>query len=145
LAATASELLGVRKTTAQTIEPGYQYLKLIHFSEFSEEFGRHFHRVGRYDGSVCSRAMLSRSPILIEDVMLDPDCRLHWAIFEAANVRTVLSVPVITPGGAFYGMVSTLNSRCDVPTHSEIAEIKKCAASAAQRISKIRSRQPVRI
>lgn len=139
LAACASDLLGVAKTTAQIIEPGYEYLKLVHFTGFSEQFARHFYRVGRYDGSVCSRAMLSRSPIVVEDVMLDRDCRHHWAIFEAANVKSVLSVPLITPGGAFYGMVSTLNSRYGVPTQSEIKEVQKRAALAAQRIASLRS------
>jgi len=139
LASHASEITGVAGTTAQLVEANYRCLQLVYARGFDRQFIRYFHRVDRYGGSVCSRSMLKRAPFIVEDVMLDTDCSPHWRVFEAANVRTVLSMPLITSGGAFYGIVSTLDAQRHVPIPSDVKELQRAAKLAANRIARIRS------
>lgn len=131
---------GGAKTTGQVMEPGYRSLRLIAHRGVTGAFVRHFTRVDRYDGSVCSQAMLKRAPVIIFDVLTDVSTRAHNKVFSEAGVRTVISVPLISQSGTFYGMVSALKSQCEEPTETAMATTQAYATAAADQIARIRAK-----
>jgi GAF domain-containing protein len=137
----AADIMGAAKATAQLVEPDFRYLEIVAQRGFAPEFENHFRRLDRYSGTMCGRAMLTRAPIVVEDALADAASQRHKDIFENANVRAVVSMPVITPRGTFCGMVSTHKPVCHVPSRLQINELKHAASTSAEAILKIRVRQ----
>lgn len=137
----AGEITGISRATAQLIEPKYRYLKIVDHRGFAPDFIQHFDRVDRDSGTMCGRAMLCRSPIIVEDALCDQASRPHRHVFENASVRTVLSMPVITPRGTFYGMVSVHKSYCGLPSTLEVSELARAATIAAEAIATLRGKK----
>jgi GAF domain-containing protein len=88
---------------------------------------------------MCGRAMLCRAPITVEDALSNPSAGAHRDVFEHANVRAVLSMPVITQRGTFFGMVSVHKSKCEMPSLVEVDELRRAATVAAEAIAKLRA------
>jgi GAF domain-containing protein len=137
----AAGIMGTANATVQLIEPDFQYLKIVAQRGFAPEFEDHFRLVDRCTGTMCGRALLERAPIIVEDALLDAASQCHRHVFEHANVRAVVSIPVITRHGAFYGMVSTHKPVPDVPSRLQMQELEAATAIGAEAIVRVRARR----
>jgi GAF domain-containing protein len=135
----AARIMYAEMATVQRMEPDYLQLRLVGQRGFSKDFEEHFQVVDRYSGSVCSRAMLHRAPFMVEDTMRDAACERHRSVFKAAHIRAVVSIPVMSPHGAFCGMVSTHKSVPGLPSDFQMEKLKEVASQSAQAIFAMRT------
>ena len=93
--------------TVQLFDPERRVLAIAAQRGFRTEFLEFFREVGVDGDSACARAMRERRPIMVEDVAADEAFAPCLPAAEAAGFRAVLSVPLISSGGDFVGMLST--------------------------------------
>ena len=91
-----------------------------------------FERVALGDGSVCARAARDARPSFVPDVSVDPQFEPYRDFAASVPFRSVLSCPLMDPGGALIGMLSALSSTHFEPTALELETATRyCAAVAA--------------
>lgn len=134
-------IMEAANATTQLITPDFHYLEVVGQLGFSSAFEDYFRRLECDAGTICGRAFLERMPIVVEDALKDAASYSHRHVFEEANVRGVVSVPVITRGGAFYGMVSTHRQKPHRPTELQMTKLVSAAHAAADAIVSIRARR----
>jgi two-component system chemotaxis response regulator CheB len=102
--------LSIRRTdlgNIQLFNPETGALSIVTQRGFGLNFLEYFGVVGKQDASACGRAMRSREPVVIADVTTDPGFAVHRGIAASAGFRAVQSTPLISPDGAFLGVMST--------------------------------------
>src|SRR5262249_51177579 len=87
--------------------------------------------------TACGRVLQSRSTIVIEDVMADPDFAPYREVAHRAGFRAVQSTPLVSHSGAFVGVVSSHFSTVQRPTELQLRWLKEAAESAADAIIRI--------
>ena len=116
------------------------YLQIKAQRGFQQEFLNFFECVKLSDCSACARALRNREPIIIEDVMLDPQFARYREILQRAGVRAVQSTPMLSTSGALVGILSTHFSTPHRPTDSQLRAVRDAADWAADAIIGIRAR-----
>jgi GAF domain-containing protein len=139
----AAGVMGTAKATTQLIAADFSHLEIVGQLGFDATFESYFKRVEHDSGTVCGRAVVERTPIIVEDALADAAALGHRRVFEEAEVRGVMSIPVITRTGAFYGIVSTHQPRPHVPTDQQIREVVAAAHKTADAIVSIRARRRI--
>jgi GAF domain-containing protein len=129
--------------TTQLVSADFGYLDIVGQLGFSSDFETHFQRIDRYGGSVCARTFLHRAAVAVEDVFEDEASLSHRHMFEDAGIRGVLSVPVMTSNGSFFGVVSTLHQRPGALANSQLNALIGAARLAADAIVSLRVRPPI--
>jgi len=116
------------------------YLQIKAQRGFQQEFLNFFECVKLSDCSACARALRNREPIIIEDVMLDPQFARYREILQRAGVRAVQSTPMLSTSGALVGILSTHFSTPHRPTDSQLRAVRDAAHWAANAIIRVRAR-----
>lgn len=106
---------------------------------FQQEFLNFFECVKLSDCSACAQALRIREPIIIEDVMLDPQFARYRDILCRAGVRAVQSTPMLSTSGALVGIFSTHFPTSHRPTDSELLAVRAAAHWAANAIIRVRA------
>ena len=107
---------------------------------FQQEFLNFFECVALSDCSACARALRNREPIVIEDVMLDPQFARCREILCRAGVRAVQSTPMLSTSGALVGILSMHFSAPHRPTNLQLRAVQDVAHWAANAIIGVRAR-----
>src|SRR5205814_2331868 len=100
-------ILGADQGVVQRYDPVTRTLNIVVQHGFAEDFLEHFRVVGLADGSAGSRAMESRTQVLIEDVESDPEYAPHRAVAASAGYRAVLATPLLGRDGDVIAVLST--------------------------------------
>jgi GAF domain-containing protein len=101
---------------------------------FQPDFLRFFARVNCQDSCACARALATRAPIVIGDVMSDTAFAPYRDIADRAGFRAVQSTPLISSSSALVGMVSTHFPAAHAPTDQELASLREAGRRAADMI-----------
>jgi GAF domain-containing protein len=101
------------------------HLLLVEQKGFPAEFLRTFARVEPGGASVCGRAAARREPVHVPDVQVDPEFAPHRPLARAVPFRSVVSAPLVAPGGEFVGMVSVHFANPFTPSRLELATLSK--------------------
>ncbi len=107
---------------------------------FQPDFLRFFARVNYQDSCACARALATRAPIVVGDVMSDAAFAPYRDIADRAGFRAVQSTPLISSSSALVGMVSTHFSATHAPTDQELASLQEAGRRAADKIIAQRAR-----
>jgi GAF domain-containing protein len=114
------------------------YLEIKAQRGFDEAFLRYFKQVRAEHGSACGRALRTREPIVIEDIMADEEFIPCRETVSRAGIRAVQSTPIISSGGALLGVLSTHFASRHQPTKIQMREIEHAARIAADALIRIR-------
>jgi GAF domain-containing protein len=137
----ALEIMETRKGNVQLVhwENG-STLHIVAQNGFGDEFLTVFKEVTLQHGSVCSRALLRRQTVVVEDVETDLDFAPYREVARRAGFRSVQSTPLLSSGGSLVGIVSTHGERPGHPSDQQLAKIKSLARTAADAIIAIRAK-----
>lgn len=99
-------LVGADKGSMQTLDA--QGILHIRAQQGSDRDFLEFFREVRADNKGASgKALATRKPVFIPDIELDPDYRPYVGPARMAGFRSVLSFPIISPGGNLLGVMTT--------------------------------------
>ena len=98
---------------------------------FGREFLEFFREVDAKDDSACGRALRSGQRIIIEDVELDAPYAPLRPMAQSAGYRAVVSIPLLSGGGAPQGMLSAHFRAPHRPTDSELGRLDLYARHAS--------------
>ena len=132
------ELTGTGLGNVQMMDWEKGYLRIAAHHGFNDEFLNFFRHVRAQSGSACARAITRRESIVIEDVLVDPEFAPYRMIALRAGFRAVQSTPLISSGGAFFGVVSTHFPAAHKPSGREIEELGATGQRAADAIIRLR-------
>jgi GAF domain-containing protein len=107
---------------------------------FRPDFLRFFARVKYRDSCACARALGTRAPVVISDVMSDAGFAPYRGIASRAGFRAVQSTPLLSSSSALVGIVSTHFPSAHVPTVRELASLAHAGRLAADAIIAQRAR-----
>ncbi|HVY93969.1 MAG TPA: chemotaxis protein CheB [Bryobacteraceae bacterium] len=82
-------------------------LNIVAQRGFGLDFLDYFHSVTSADSSACARALNTRFPVSVPDVLLDSPFAPHRNMAASAGFRAVHSIPLIDSHGAPRGILST--------------------------------------
>jgi C4-dicarboxylate-specific signal transduction histidine kinase len=122
----------------QLCNPDSHALEIVSQRGFNAEFLEYFAAPDRA-GTVCGRAMQSRSRVLVEDVQTDPLFAPHRHIALAAGFRAVQSTPLFNRAGELLGMISTHFKQPHRPSERELRLTDLYARQAAEMIERKRA------
>jgi GAF domain-containing protein len=138
---TSLQVSGARFGNIQAMNWRAGYLELTTHRGFRKEFLQFFERVRADDFSACALALRQRDGVTVEDVGNDPGFSPRSrAIVLDAGVRAVQSIPMISTGDAFVGMLSIHFPAVHRPASGETDVIRSLARSAADIIISLRAR-----
>ena len=135
------ELSGASRGNIQLMDWNTGYLTIMAQCGFDDDFLRFFHRVSARDGSACGRAIRERRPIVVDDVLEDPEFAPFRAIALKAGFRAVQSTPLISSSGAFLGVLSTHFAEARRCNGDDLQILRGAAGLAANAIIHQRARQ----
>jgi signal transduction histidine kinase/ActR/RegA family two-component response regulator len=92
--------------TLHLYEPAEERLSIVALRGFDSEFAERFRIVHANDGSVCGRALQTRSPVVVSDLESDPVFGRHIDVTRRAGIRAVISRPILGRTGQPLGVVS---------------------------------------
>jgi GAF domain-containing protein len=136
----AMEIMGAQKGNVQLATWGLKAeLSIAAHSGFGDEFLSAFQTVYLRDTCACGRALFTRRPVAVEDVLDDFAFGPSRSVVLDAGVRAILSVPMISNSGALVGIVSTHRDTVSRPSDRQLRAINEMAQSAANAIIAFRA------
>jgi GAF domain-containing protein len=130
----ALTLAGQQLGNIQLVDWNAGYMEIVTQRGFAQDFLDSFRRVTTRDGCACGRALLVRDTVVIHDVTTDRDFLLYRDVAERAGFRAVQSTPLLSPSGAFFGIIST-HGDC-VPNRHRLEKIKSLAQQTANELAR---------
>jgi hypothetical protein len=73
--------------------------------------------------------------------MADAALQQHRWVFEQVNIRSVVSVPVISKHGTFCGMLAVHKPTCGRPAAAQFQLLQQAGTESADRIVLMRTRR----
>ncbi len=99
-------LVGADKGSMQTLD-AQGILHIRAQQGFDRDFLEFFREVRADNKGASGKALATRKPVFIPDIELDPDYRPYVGPARMAGFRSVLSFPIISPGGNLLGVMTT--------------------------------------
>jgi len=140
----AITLLDADYGNIQLYNPHKKGLEIVVQRGFPQAFLDTFGLVSLEDNTACGRALRSGQRILIEDVLTDEEYVSFRDIAAAAGYRAVQSTPLLIPGGAVLGMLSTHFRSPHRPTEHQLNLLDLYARPAIELIERLRAEQALR-
>ena len=82
-------------------------LNIVAHHGFTEELVEYFHAVDREVESICNRALVSKTRIVIDDVSLDPFYVRHVEAVKKVGFSAVQCTPLVNENGEIVGALVT--------------------------------------
>jgi PAS domain S-box-containing protein len=140
----AITLLDADYGNIQLYNPHKKGLEIVVQRGFPQAFLDTFRLVGTEDDTACGRALRSGARIIIEDVLTDEEYTNCRDIAAAAGYRAVQSTPLLVPGGAVLGMLSTHFRSPHRPSEHQLSLLDLYARQAVELIDRLRADQALR-
>ncbi|HEY6259249.1 MAG TPA: GAF domain-containing protein [Xanthobacteraceae bacterium] len=134
------EVTGATLGNIQLVDWRTGELKIVSQLGFQLDFLRFFERVKYRDSCACARALGTRAPVVVGDVMLDAAFAPYRDIAHRAGFRAVQSTPLLSSSSALVGILSTHFPTAHTPTVLELASLKEIGRFAANAIIAHRAR-----
>jgi PAS domain S-box-containing protein len=140
----AITLLDADYGNIQLYNPHKKGLEIVVQRGFPQAFLDTFRLVSTDDNTACGRALRSGARIIIEDVLTDEEYVNFRDIAAAAGYRAVQSTPLLIPGGAVLGMLSTHFRSPHRPTEHQLNLLDLYARQAIELVDRLRADQALR-
>jgi PAS domain S-box-containing protein len=142
---TARTLMGAEKGNVQLLNPARNTLSIVTAEGFGPAFMAVFEHVPADDRrAACGRALATGRPVVIEDVMVDPEYAPFRDAASAAGYRAVVSVPFYAADGATLGALSVHFPSPHRPTEAEMRRLHLYCRQASDFIQRIRLEHALR-
>jgi hypothetical protein len=115
-------------------------LEIVSQRGFKAAFLDCFRTVSVSDPSACGRALLLRKSVVIEDVLKDDGFRPFLDVALEAGFRSVQSTPLLSSGGAVWGVLSTHAATPGRPSERQMSALQVIGSAAADALVRVRSR-----
>jgi PAS domain S-box-containing protein len=140
----AIALLDADYGNIQLYNPHKKGLEIVVQRGFPQAFLDTFRLVRTEDDSACGRALRSGRRIIIEDVLTDEEYTNLRDIAAAAGYRAVQSTPLLVPGGAVLGMLSTHFRSPHRPSEHQLRLLDLYAREAIELVDRLHAEQALR-
>jgi PAS domain S-box-containing protein len=135
---TVKQLTGATKGNVQLVNPGRNTLSIVAHDGFDAAFLATFEHISTDDRSAaCGRALATGSPVVIEDVLADPEYAVHQDVARAAGYRSVVSVPLFAADGSKLGAISVHFPSPHRPTEAEMRRLQLYCRQASDFVQRI--------
>ena len=127
------QLTGATLGNVQLMDWRTRSLSIATQHGFNDAFLTTFRRVTPDSGSACGRAIRMHEPIVIGDVLCDPEFSPYRILALENGFRAVQSTPLVSSSGAFLGVLSTHFPLPHRPSHREmlaLASLSEITANA---------------
>jgi len=140
----AITLLDADYGNIQLYNPHKKGLEIVVQRGFPQAYLDTFRLIRLDDDSACGRALRGGKRIVIEDVLTDEEYVNFRDIAAEAGYRAVQSTPLLIPGGAVLGMLSTHFRSPHRPTEHQFSLLDLYARQAIELIDRLRAEQALR-
>jgi PAS domain S-box-containing protein len=142
---TARALTGAGKGNVQLLNAQRNILSIVTADGFGPAFMGVFEHIPADDRRpACGRALAAGRPIVIEDVMADPEYAPFRETAQAAGYRAVIAVPLFAADGATLGALSVHFPSPHRPTEAEMRRLALYCRQASDFIQRIRLEHALR-
>lgn len=112
-------------------------LKIVAHHGFSDELVEYFHGVDGEDESVCNRALLSKTRVVIDDVSIDPFYARHVEAVRKVGFSAVQCTPLVTEDGEIVGALVTHYKKAHRLSPEEVDALDKVAQHVANQLQRL--------
>ena len=137
------ELTGAPLGNIQLMDWRTRSLSIAAQHGFNHAFLSTFQCVTLDSGSACARAIITRAPVVIADVLCDREFAPYQPVALENGFRAVQSTPLVSSSGAFLGVVSTHFPLPHRPSEREMHAIVRLSEITANAL--IRQRATARV
>lgn len=137
-------LLGADKGVLQLLDSKREVLAIAAQRGFEHEFLDFFCEVTADTDSSSGRALRKNERFIVEDIEQDPLFAPFRPIMRKANVRSVVSIPLIMADGSVLGMLSAYFSHVHRPTEQDLRRLDLYIRQAADFIRRCRTDEALR-
>lgn len=96
------------------------------------------------DAAICGVAAYRREPVLIADILEDPNCADYWDLARDENLRAGWSQPLLTQDGRLLGTFAVYYQTPGAPSHEQRRPIEQTAVLVALAIERDQDRRKLR-
>ncbi|MFY9656018.1 MAG: ATP-binding protein [Methylocystis sp.] len=132
------ELLQAEKGMVQIVDNGSGELRLSASAGFDETYLQGFRVVTPNDGALCSKALRTRTRVVIEDFATAPETAHLAELAKANNSRAAQSTPLLDKHGEPLGVITTNFLRPRRLSEQELEQLDLYARQAADFIERCR-------
>lgn len=112
-------------------------LKIVAHHGFTDELVEYFHGVDREDESVCNRALVSKTRIVIDDVSIDPFYVRHVEAVRKVGFSAVQCTPLVNDAGEIVGALVTHYKKPHRLSPEEVDALDKVARHVANQLERL--------
>lgn len=112
-------------------------LKIVAHHGFPEEVVEYFHGVDDQAESICSRALLSRTRVVIDDVSVDPFYARHVDAVRKVGFNAAQCTPLVTQDGKVVGALVTHYRKPHHLSAEEINALDQVARHVAAQLERM--------
>ena len=141
---TLSDLLNTAVVLAQAdmgkihlFDAAQRAFKIVAHHGFTDELVEYFHGVDGDDESACSRALLSRTRVVIDDVSIDPFYARHVEAVRKVGFGAVQCTPLINEDGEIVGALVTHYKKPHRLSPEEVDALDQVARHVASQLDRL--------
>jgi len=112
-------------------------LKIVAHHGFSDELIEYFQGVDGEDESVCSRALISKTRVVIDDVSIDPFYVRHVEAVRKVGFSAVQCTPLVTENGETVGALVTHYKKPHRLSPEEVDALDQVARHVAAQLERM--------
>ena len=102
----AARRSGVELGSIQLLDGGGMELHLAVHIGFGRDLQAHFRKVNVADGTIHGQALRAGVPIIVPDVLHDPEHHAHRAIATWSGYRSMVAIPILDHAARPIGLLS---------------------------------------
>ena len=112
-------------------------LKIVAHHGFPDELVEYFHGVDSEDESVCSRALVSKTRVVIDDVSVDPFYARHVEAVRKVGFSAVQCTPLVNEDGEIVGALVTHYKKPHRLSPEEVDALDQLARHVAAQLERL--------
>ncbi len=112
-------------------------LKIVAHHGFPDELVEYFHGVDSEDESVCSRALVSKTRVVIDDVSVDPFYVRHVEAVKKVGFSAVQCTPLVNEDGEIVGALVTHYKKPHRLSPEEVDALDQLARHVAAQLERL--------
>lgn len=112
-------------------------LKIVAHLGFTDELVEYFHGVDSEDESVCNRALISKTRVIIDDVSIDPFYVRHVEAVRKVGFSAVQCTPLVNHDGVLVGALVTHYKKPHRLSAEEVDALDQVARHVADHLDRL--------
>ena len=112
-------------------------LKIVAHHGFTDELVEYFHGVDSEDESVCSRALVLKTRVVIDDVSIDPFYARHVDAVKKVGFSAVQCTPLVNEDGEVVGALVTHYKKPHHLSPEEVDALDQVARHVAAQLDRL--------